>query len=98
MSNEEKAEAFIVQAANKLKSFWMTSTKYEEASELYVKAANLYKVAKKWGEAGKAFLKSADCQIKAQSKHEAATNYVDASNCFKKSGCTRIYKLFKIGD
>jgi len=84
MSNEEKAEAFIVQATNKLKSFWMTSSKYEEASELYVKAANLFKVAKKWGEAGKAFLKSADCQIKAQSKHEAATNYVDASNCFKK--------------
>jgi len=84
MSQEEKAEAYIVQAGNKLKSFWMTAAKYEEASEFYVKAANLYKVAKKWGEAGKAFLKSADCQIKAQSKHEAATNYVEAANCFKK--------------
>jgi len=62
----------------------MTPSKYEEASEMYVKAANLYKVAKKWGEAGRSFLKSADCQIKAQSKHEAATNYVEAANCFKK--------------
>jgi len=84
MSQEEKAEALLLQADKKLKSFWPSSSKFEEASEMYVIAANLYKVAKKWGEAGKAFLRSADCQIKAQSKHEAATNYVDAANCFKK--------------
>jgi alpha-soluble NSF attachment protein len=88
MSQEAEANALMLQAAGTLTSFfswWRPSNStYEAASEKYVKAANLYKVAKKWGEAGKAFLKSADCQIKAQNKHEAASNYVDASNCFKK--------------
>jgi len=96
MSQEEKADALMIQGDKKVKSFWPGGSKYEEASEMYVKAANLYKVVKKWDEAGKAFLKSADCQIKAQTKHEAATNYAEAANCFKKVNTPEAVNCLKL--
>lgn len=61
------------------------SSKVEEAVECYQRAANMFKMAKKWGAAGNAFCEAASLHAKAGSKHDAATNYVDAANCFKKS-------------
>jgi hypothetical protein len=61
------------------------SSKVEEAVECYQRAANMFKMAKKWGAAGNAFCEAASLHLKAGSKHDAATNYVDAANCFKKS-------------
>jgi alpha-soluble NSF attachment protein len=52
---------------------------------MFIKAANLYKLAKKMEEAGQAFIRAAELQIKLNSKHEAASNYVNASNALKKS-------------
>jgi hypothetical protein len=48
-SNEDKANEWMAQAEKKLKSFSLfnSSGKYEEAAEMFVKAANLYKLAKK---------------------------------------------------
>lgn len=57
----------------------------DDAVELYLRAANLFKMAKNWSEAGKTFCEAANLNSKAGSRHEAATNYVDASNCFKKT-------------
>lgn len=58
----------------------------EEACELYVKAANLFKMAKKWDEAGKSFLKSAEIKLNIRStKLDAISNYTDAANCFRKT-------------
>uniref|UniRef100_A0A914V3L6 Alpha-soluble NSF attachment protein n=2 Tax=Plectus sambesii TaxID=2011161 RepID=A0A914V3L6_9BILA len=60
-------------------------SKADEAAELYIKAANLYKIAKKWNEAGNSFIKSAEMQTaRGDAKHEAASNYADAANCFRK--------------
>ena len=57
----------------------------EEAVECYQRAANLFKMAKKWGQAGNAFCEAANLHAKAGSRHDAASNYVDAANCYKKS-------------
>lgn len=64
------------------------SARVEDAVECYQRAANLFKMAKKWPQAGQAFSDAANLQIKAGSKHDSATNYVDAANCYKKSDTT----------
>lgn len=60
------------------------SSKVEEAVDCYLRAANLFKMAKKWAQAGQAFCAAANLHLKAGVRHDAATNYVDASNCYKK--------------
>lgn len=48
--SDDRAEEWIEKAEKKLKAFSFFgggSTKYEEAAEFYVKAANLFKLAKK---------------------------------------------------
>jgi len=73
-------------ADKKLKGFSLFNSgqKFEDAAELYTKAANQFKLAKKWEQSAQAFIKAAECFIKLQSKHEAASNYVSASGCLKK--------------
>jgi len=90
MASTEKANDWMAQAERKLKGGILGgifggggSTRQEEAAEMYVKAANMFKLAKKWEDAGKAFIKAAEC-VQKSSKHEAATNYINAANCLKK--------------
>merc|ERR1712142_1451226 len=49
------------------------------------KAANMFKMSKKWGQAGNTFSKIAIHHAKKGSKHDAATNFVEAANCYKKT-------------
>lgn len=60
------------------------SNKVEDAIECYHRAANMFKMAKKWQQAGGAFCAAGNLHAQAGSRHDAATNYVDASNCYKK--------------
>ncbi|EFN79607.1 Soluble NSF attachment protein [Harpegnathos saltator] len=90
--NEQKALQLVAEAERKLSSsrsffgsLFGSSSKVEEAVECYHRAANMFKMAKKWSSAGKAFYDAADLHAKAGSRHDAANNYVDAANCFKKS-------------
>jgi len=90
--NEAKAMDLMLQAEKKAKSstgflgsMFGGNSKLEEAAELYVRAANTFKMAKKWSAAGGAFTESANLQLRLACKHEAATNYVDAGNCYKKA-------------
>ncbi|XP_045538128.1 alpha-soluble NSF attachment protein [Papilio machaon] len=89
--NEQKAMQLIAEAEKKLsssKSFLGSlfggSSKVEEAVDCYLRAANLFKMAKKWSQAGQAFCNAAQLHLKAGVRHDAATNFVDASNCYKK--------------
>ncbi|XP_018912288.1 alpha-soluble NSF attachment protein isoform X1 [Bemisia tabaci] len=90
--HEQKAMELMADADKKLNSskgffgalFGSGSSKVEEAIECYQRAANLFKMAKKWGQAGSAFCEAASLHSKAGSKHDAATNFVDAANCYKK--------------
>jgi len=99
MANEEKATEYWDRAEKKMKGFSLFggSSKFEEASDLYTKAANLYKTSKKWDQAGEAYVKAAECCLKLQSTHEAATNYVNASTCFKKTNASRSVACLKQG-
>lgn len=90
--NEQKALQLIAEAEKKLNSskgflgsLFSSSSKVEDAVECYQRAANLFKMAKKWPQAGNAFCEAANLHAKAGSRHDAATNYVDAANCFKKT-------------
>ncbi|CAH1635921.1 unnamed protein product [Spodoptera littoralis] len=89
--NEQKAIQLMAEAEKKLsssKTFFGSlfggSSKVEEAVDCYLRAANLFKMAKKWAQAGQAFCAAANLHLKAGVRHDAATNYVDASNCYKK--------------
>lgn len=61
------------------------NSRKEDAIECYIRAANLFKMARNWSQAGKSFCEAANLHSKAGNRHDAATNYVDASNCFKKT-------------
>lgn len=91
-SSEVKAEQLVMEAKKKLSaskgffSFLFGSTsKIEDAAECYQKAANLFKMAKKWTDAGNAFCEAAHLYLKTSSPHEAASKYVDAASCYKKA-------------
>ena len=82
----------MLQAEKKLKSsqgfigsLFGGSQKVDEAIELYVRAANSFKMAKNWMAAGKAFCEAAKVNLQQNVKHEAASNYNDAATCFKKA-------------
>jgi len=90
--NEAKAQALVQEAEKKLtksKGFlgnlFGGASNQDEALECYGRAANLYKMAKKWSQAGQTFVTIATYHSKIGGKHDAATNFVDAANCFKKS-------------
>jgi alpha-soluble NSF attachment protein len=56
-----------------------------EATDLYVQAANLFKVAKNWSAAGDAFVRAAEIHgSQGDAKHDCASNYSDAGNCYRK--------------
>jgi len=75
--------------------FGNAQQKFEDAAEAFSKAANLFKMAKKWDEAGKAFIKVAECQLKLDSKHEAATSFASAATCFRKSNNAEAVECLK---
>ncbi|RXN22601.1 alpha-soluble NSF attachment [Labeo rohita] len=89
---EKEAMAIMAEADKKMKtshslfgSFFGSSSKVEEACDLYVRAANMFKMAKNWSAAGDAFCKAAQLHLQVQSKHNAAVNFLDAGNAFKKA-------------
>ncbi|XP_027335023.1 alpha-soluble NSF attachment protein 2 isoform X3 [Abrus precatorius] len=80
-----KAEDFERKAEKKLSGWGLFGSKYEDAADLFDKAANSFKLAKSWDRAGSTYLKLANCHLKLESKHEAAQAYVDAAHCYKKT-------------
>ncbi|XP_057431180.1 alpha-soluble NSF attachment protein 2-like [Lotus japonicus] len=80
-----KAEEFEKKAEKKLNGWGLFGSKYEDASDLFDKAANSFKLAKSWDKAGSTYLRLASCHLKLESKHEAAQAYVDAAHCYKKT-------------
>jgi len=85
-AEETKALELCAQAEKRTKAWGLFNpTKFADAAELYNKAGNLFKMAKKNEQAADAYLKAADCFIKSDSKHEASSAYINASNVIKKS-------------
>ena len=90
--NHARAQALLDEANKKLsagpgflgKLFGGGSRNTEDAIDLFVQAANNFKMAKQWSEAGNAFKKAASLNASI-SKHESACQYVEAATCFKKN-------------
>ncbi|KAK4766269.1 hypothetical protein SAY87_007911 [Trapa incisa] len=80
-----RGEEFEMKAEKKLNSWSFLGSKYEDAADLFDKAANCFKLAKAWDRAGSTYIKLAGCHLKSESKHEAASSNVDAANCYKKT-------------
>jgi alpha-soluble NSF attachment protein len=91
--SEKKAMEFMAEAEKKMTSskgflssvFGGGGNKVDEAIECYQRAANMFKMSKKWGNAGEAFVKAAELHLKNGSRHDCATCYCDAATCYKKS-------------
>ncbi|AET41032.1 alpha-soluble NSF attachment protein SEC17 Ecym_7184 [Eremothecium cymbalariae DBVPG len=61
------------------------SYRLEEASDLYIEAANLYRLSKQLDTAGDTFWKAAQCQVDASNEDEAGNTFVEAYKCYKSS-------------
>ncbi|CAO1618438.1 unnamed protein product [Parajaminaea phylloscopi] len=64
-------------------SFGSSSSKLEEAAELFKAAANKFRLSNRFDEAGHAFMKAAETEIKAGETDYAANTFFEASKCFK---------------
>jgi len=89
--SESKARAKLEEAEKKSKKvggilgFFGAGNNATEAAELFIQAANLFKVAKNWTEAGNVFVKVAELyERQGDAKHDSAMNYNEAGNCFRK--------------
>ncbi|CAK8566420.1 unnamed protein product [Lathyrus sativus] len=80
-----RAEDFEKKAEKKLSGWGLFGSKFEDAADLFDKAANSFKLAKSWDKAGSTYVKLANCHLKLESKHEASQAYVDAAHCYKKT-------------
>jgi len=97
MGDVAKAQALMNEAKAKYDSFgWWSTTKFDDAAELYKKAANMFKLAKEYDKAGDAFLRAADCYVKLSSKYEVAQCYQNAATILRKSNIPESIKCFKI--
>ncbi|BFZ11861.1 hypothetical protein BsWGS_14900 [Bradybaena similaris] len=105
---EQKAIGFLASAGKKLKKskrlfssmFGGGRSKQAEACDLYVRAANAFKMAKKWPQAGKAFEEAAQLQLAMGGKKDAATYYIDAGTSYRKedpnASVSAIHKAIEI--
>lgn len=64
--------------------FTNTVERIDESIDYYIRAGNLFKMAKNWSQAGGAFSDAAELSLRNGNHIESAVNYVEAGNCFKK--------------
>jgi len=82
----QRAAALMAEAKNKQNSFgWFSNNKFDEAAELFKKAANNYKLAKLWDQAADAYAQAITCYQKLNSNHDIYSCYVEAASCYKKT-------------
>ncbi|KAK9370108.1 soluble NSF attachment protein [Lipomyces kononenkoae] len=84
------ARSLLAKAEKKANSsgplgFFASSSRYEEAGDIYVEAANAFRLEKDLNSAGKAFEKAAQMQLKSEAKDEAANTYIEAYKSYKKN-------------
>ncbi|KAF5374875.1 hypothetical protein D9758_000329 [Tetrapyrgos nigripes] len=88
MPSKSTAQATLEKADKKANSssgwFSSSSTKYEEAGDLYQQAANAFKIDKLFKEAGDAFAREAECREKCKENNEAANAWWNAAKAYKR--------------
>jgi alpha-soluble NSF attachment protein len=85
-----KADRKLTSSSSSFFGFGGGSTsKIEEARELYISAANQFKVEKKWKDSGDAFCKAAECSLKLGEKDDAGNDFWSAAKSYNKSNPER---------
>ncbi|KAF9822130.1 hypothetical protein IEO21_00124 [Rhodonia placenta] len=88
MPSKSPAQALLEKADKKANSstgwFSSSSTKYEEAGDMYQQAANSFKIDKLFREAGDAHAREAECREKSQETNEAANAWWNAAKAYKR--------------
>jgi alpha-soluble NSF attachment protein len=88
MPPRSPAQTLLEKADKKANSstgwFSSSSTKFEEAGDLYQQAANSFKLEKLFKEAGDAFAKEAECREKCNETNDAANAWWNAAKAFKR--------------
>jgi alpha-soluble NSF attachment protein len=88
MPSKSPAQTLLEKAEKKANSssgwFSSSSTKFEEAGDLYQQAANSFKLEKLFREAGDAFAKEAECREKCNEKNDAANAWWNAAKAYKR--------------
>ncbi|KAL5641128.1 hypothetical protein ACGC1H_001570 [Rhizoctonia solani] len=83
-----QAQQLLAKADKKANSstgwFSSSSSKYEEAGDLYQQAANSFKIDKQFKEAGDAFKQEAQCREQCGEKDDAANAYWNAAKAYKR--------------
>ena len=74
-----------------------SSSKFEEARDLYVSAANAFKLEKSFKDSGDAFVKAGECALKAGEKDDAANDYWNAAKAYKKTHPERAFRRDWLG-
>lgn len=88
MPSKSQAQLLLEKADKKANSttgwFSSSSTKFEEAGDLYQQAANAFKLDKLFREAGDAFAREAECREQCKETNEAANAWWNASKAYKR--------------
>lgn len=92
MPSKSPAQVLLEKADKKTSSstgwFSSSSTKYEEAGDLYQQAANAFKIEKLFKEAGDAHAREAECREKSSEENEAANAWWNAAKMYKRTDPT----------
>jgi len=87
-SSKSPAQTLLEKADKKANSstgwFSSSSTKFEEAGDLYQQAANSFKLEKLFREAGDSFAKEAECREKCKETNDAANAWWNAAKAYKR--------------
>ena len=83
-----KADVIVRKAEGKLKGFmsFFIGADYEIASELFQKAASIFKAEGSWASAASAFKRSAECCQHLEYSYEACSNFCEAAAAYRKEG------------
>jgi alpha-soluble NSF attachment protein len=88
MPSKSPAQTLLEKADKKANAstgwFSSSSTKFEEAGDLYQQAANSFKLEKLFREAGDAFAKEAECREKCKETNDAANAWWNAAKAYKR--------------
>jgi len=77
-------------------SLFSSSSKYDDACELYDKAAAQFKIDKEWEKAGQTYVKAAEICEKQKNFHEATQHYMNAAKAFKNANPKDAVKMYTI--
>jgi len=96
MPSKSNAQILLEKADKKANSsggwFTSSSSKYEEAGDLFQQAANAFKLEKLFKEAGDSFAREAECRELCSESNEAANAWWNASKAYKKGFPDRAFR------